>query len=181
MTRFTRARVEQEVQRLVDSRAAHVKTAVQQVEHRTDALVQADEQRTERQVRTLVKALLTEFKPLPIEPTPSLVLAVPAQLEPRAVDASPGQHELRAHDTLKLIDRIEIFVRSGRPGLSMNLDSTLASKVEIERVGAQAVALTVVAQCPPHPETLARLRHALKARGLRIASLSVVRPKAGSS
>jgi hypothetical protein len=78
----------------------------------------------------------------------------------------------RAEAALELIERIEVFVKSQRPALSLSLRGDLDATVEVERTGPREVALRIQGRRgPPPAEDLARLREALEARGLRLRSL----------
>ncbi|HZI13178.1 MAG TPA: hypothetical protein VE153_22545 [Myxococcus sp.] len=78
----------------------------------------------------------------------------------------------RAEAALELIERIEVFVKSQRPALSLSLRGTLDATVELERTGPREVALRLQGRKGPVPvEELARLRDALEARGLRLSAL----------
>ncbi|MCY1014769.1 hypothetical protein [Pyxidicoccus sp. MSG2] len=78
----------------------------------------------------------------------------------------------RAEAALELIERIEVFVKSQRPALSLSLRGALDATVEVERTGPREVALRIQGRRGPLPtEDLARLRDALEARGLRLRSL----------
>lgn len=78
----------------------------------------------------------------------------------------------RAEAALELIERIEVFVKSQRPALSLSLRGALEATVEVERTGPREVALRIQGRRGPLPaEELSRLRDALEARGLRLRSL----------
>ncbi|MCP3142434.1 hypothetical protein [Pyxidicoccus xibeiensis] len=78
----------------------------------------------------------------------------------------------RAEAALELIQRIEVFVKSQRPALSLSLRGGLEATVEVERTGPREVALRIQGHRGPVPtEDVARLRDALEARGLRLRSL----------
>jgi len=78
----------------------------------------------------------------------------------------------RVDAALELIERIEVFVKSQRPALSMSLRGTLDATVEVERTGPREVALRIQGRGAPVPEAaLVRLREALTARGLRLSTL----------
>ncbi|NMO21415.1 hypothetical protein HPC49_45635 [Pyxidicoccus fallax] len=80
----------------------------------------------------------------------------------------------RAEAALELIERIEVFVKSQRPALSLNLRGGLDATVEVERTGPREVALRIQGRHGPLPaEDVARLREGLEARGLRLRSLRV--------
>ncbi|MFP2959257.1 hypothetical protein ACLEPN_15795 [Myxococcus sp. 1LA] len=84
-------------------------------------------------------------------------------------DTSPA---LRAEAALALIERIEVFVKSQRPALSMSLRGHLDATVEVERTGPREVSLRIQGRNRPvAAEELSRLRDALEARGLKLRSL----------
>ncbi|MCP3101235.1 hypothetical protein LZ198_20380 [Myxococcus sp. K15C18031901] len=73
---------------------------------------------------------------------------------------------------LELIERIEVFVKSQRPALSLSLRGSLAATVEVERTGPREVSLRIQGRGAPVPgAALERLREALEARGLRLSTL----------
>ncbi|AEI66497.1 hypothetical protein [Corallococcus macrosporus] len=84
-------------------------------------------------------------------------------------DTSPAP---RAEAALALIERIEVFVKSQRPALSMSLRGHLDATVEVERTGPREVSLRIQGRHRPvAAEDLSRLRDALEARGLKLRSL----------
>ncbi|MEO6119208.1 MAG: hypothetical protein ABIP12_00855, partial [Terriglobales bacterium] len=52
--------------------------------------------------------------------------------------------EGKAAKAIALIERIETFVRSQRPGLALTLNNSLGAHVEIERIGPKEIALKLV-------------------------------------
>lgn len=73
-----------------------------------------------------------------------------------------------------LVERIEAFVRAGRPGLSLTLASGFASEVTVERTGPGEISLRIRARSgPPSASEIARLRAQLAARRLRVRELRV--------
>jgi hypothetical protein len=127
-----------------------------------------------------LKLLLTELEagfaaaPTPASPT----TPPPLPSGPGALTGAPPVSETpqqRAQQAVALIERIERFVKSGRPVLALSLGNSLGARVEIERVGPKAIALKLVGQGgPPPPEAVARIREALTSRGLTVRALSVV-------
>ncbi|MFY2559841.1 hypothetical protein ACN469_19580 [Corallococcus terminator] len=78
----------------------------------------------------------------------------------------------RVDSALELIERIEVFVKSQRPALSLSVRGTLDATVEVERTGPREVMLRIQGHHGPVPtEEVARLRDALEARGLKLRSL----------
>lgn len=92
------------------------------------------------------------------------------------ISQAKAQHEaqLKAASAVQLIEKIEAFVKSQRPGLSLTLDGSIGARVEIERLGPKEVALRVVGKNgPPAPEDIGRIREEMRARGLKVGALSV--------
>lgn len=82
------------------------------------------------------------------------------------------QATTRAEAALALIERIDVFVKSQRPALSMSLRGHLDATVEVERTGPREVALRIQGRRGPvAAEELGRLRDALEARGLKLSAL----------
>jgi hypothetical protein len=80
----------------------------------------------------------------------------------------------RAQAVLDLIDHIDLLVRSHRPTLVFSMNSAFAARVEVEKTGPNEVALKIQGwRGPPPPEEISRIRDTLRARGLRLSSLSV--------
>lgn len=86
----------------------------------------------------------------------------------------------RIERTLALVERIERFVRSGRPSLALTLRGGIRGHLVVERVGPGAVSLRLSSPRPPSASELGDLRHALEARGLSVRSLEA-RPRVGES
>lgn len=94
------------------------------------------------------------------------------QGSPGAASVEEVSPASRAEAALELIERIEVFVKSQRPALSLSLRGGLDATVEVERTGPREVALRIQGRRGPLPsEDVARLRDALEARGLRLRSL----------
>ena len=84
------------------------------------------------------------------------------------------QRELKAKATVALVERIETFVKSQRPGLALTVGGGLDARVEVERTGRNEVALRISGtKGPPSPEDLTRIRDEMQARGLRLSSIHV--------
>jgi hypothetical protein len=89
----------------------------------------------------------------------------------QAASADAPAPEARAQAALELIEKIEVFVKSQRPALAMDLGGALNATVEVERTGAREVALRIQGRRGPLPqEELARIREALTARGLKLSA-----------
>lgn len=92
----------------------------------------------------------------------------------QAAATMKDEAKVKAASAVELIEKIEAFVKSQRPGLALTLDSSLGVRVEIERLGPKEVALRVVgANGPPAPEDIGRIREEMRARGLKVGALSV--------
>lgn len=88
--------------------------------------------------------------------------------------ASRGAAPSTSHveSAVEVIERIEVFVKSQRPAMSMSVRGTLNATVEVERTGPREVVLRIQGRTGPVPtEDVARLRDALEARGLRLRAL----------
>ncbi|MBZ4415979.1 hypothetical protein [Myxococcus sp. RHSTA-1-4] len=162
---------------------------------RSEASTQVQE-RTEQRVTELIARELS--RDLRAPPPPPLEARPP----PGATSPEPGRHGMdappqesravasvaaggasasgagepgpgaRTEAALELIERIEVFVKSQRPALSLSLRGGLDATVEVERTGPREVALRIQGRNGPLPsEDLARLREGLEARGLRLRSL----------
>ncbi len=167
-----RARVhaETEAQRLGTVRSEHAQTA----EALTLARAQRREASVDRAEARIIDFITRELAqdPLPraVEPAPGHALQ-PAPASPPKAEAAP---EAKAAQAVALIEKIERFVRSQRPGLALTLNNSLGAHVEIERIGPKEIALRLVGhRGPPSAEAVSRIREALRARGLRVAALSV--------
>ncbi|AGC44825.1 hypothetical protein MYSTI_03514 [Myxococcus stipitatus DSM 14675] len=88
--------------------------------------------------------------------------------------SGPSRTEAPSHaeSAVELIERIEVFVKSQRPAMSLSVRGTLNATVEVERTGPREVVLRIQGRTGPVPtEDVARLRDALEARGLRLRAL----------
>ncbi len=77
----------------------------------------------------------------------------------------------RVERALALVERIEQFVRSGRPSLALTLRGRLPGQLELQRVAPGAIAIRLSSSRPPSARELGDLRQALEARGLSVRSL----------
>ncbi len=172
---LARARVhaDSEAQRLGAVRSEHTHTAhsLQQVRaEKTEAVLERGEARV---LELIVKELQVDAPPanrqlsdvLPQQPIAA------SNAAPPKVEATP---EAKAAQAVALIEKIERFVKSQRPGLALTLNNSLGAHVEIERIGPKEIALKLVGKNgPPTPEAVSRIREELRARGLRVGALSV--------
>ena len=83
--------------------------------------------------------------------------------------------EGRIERALALVERIERFVRSGRPSLALTLRGAFPGQLEVERVAPNAVSLRLSSPRPPSTSELGDLRQALETRGLSVRSLEARR------
>jgi hypothetical protein len=96
--------------------------------------------------------------------------AAPAAGRPEPAVADRG----RAQAAVALVRKIETFLRSERPALTLEVAGALDAKVEVARTGHREVALQISGnRRPPPPEELERLRRELGARGLKLSALRV--------
>jgi hypothetical protein len=125
----------------------------------------------ERILELIVRELGSEP---PRQAPAALPAPVPALAATGGEGPTPASGRSRAAQAAALIERVETFLRSGRQGLALTLDNALAARVEVERVGPREVAVKLVGRDgPPSPEAVSRVREQLRARGLRVAALSV--------
>lgn len=114
-----------------------------------------------------------EREPAPVTPareTPGMEGQGPRA----AVSAPPENAPVALHSALELVEKIEAFVRSQRPGLALTLQGALEGRVEIERVGPNEVAivLTTKSRSGELPlNQMSRVRDELLARGLKVTQL----------
>jgi hypothetical protein len=169
-----------EAQRLGTVRGEASAQAQERTEHRLGDLIARELSREPRAVPPLPSS---EGRPPGPDMGRSLAGTEPPAPEPRGAAALTGGAgaasaggeavpAVRAEAALELIERIEVFVKSQRPALSLSLRGTLDATVELERTGPREVALRIQGHKGPVPvEDLARLRDALEARGLRLCAL----------
>lgn len=152
-------------------RLGQVRTEAHTVhEHRVDARV----------LDLIVKELCVEVATEGSKPATNVAagalstLGVHPETVPAKADAgqpAPGQ---KAKAAAALVERIETFVKSNRPALAVSLSGAINARVEVERTGPGEVSLRVQGtKGPPHAEDLARIREAIRERGLKLTSLSV--------
>ena len=89
--------------------------------------------------------------------------------------ASPPAAEGRVERALALVERIERFVRSGRPSLALTLRGDIPGHLEVQRVAPGAIALRLSSARAPSTAELGALRQALEARGLEVRTLEARR------
>ena len=178
-----RQRVEAESVRLQTVRSAVVEKATQLVEQRAANEVVVEE-RVALQVTELIREdLMAAFADekvigvMPEAPVARVELSPPPIRSGVGAQGAPAvaySAQERTQQAMALIERIEVFVKSGRPALALTLNNSLGARVEIERLGHREIALKLISERGlPTPETLSTLREELKARGLKVAALSV--------
>lgn len=104
-------------------------------------------------------------------PEPGASVPGPTDRVAPAAGIAPASPEDRVERALALVERIERFVRSGRPSLALTLRGQLPGRLEIERVAPGAVSLRLSSRRAPSERVLREIRHALEARGLSVRSL----------
>ena len=173
----TRQAMHTEAQRLGTVRSEASTQAQERTEHRLTDLIKRELAReappTEARTASVTAAPDTGRRAADA-PTPEAKVAGVAEATGGGGTASteavtPSTH---ADAALELIERIEVFVKSQRPALSLSLRGSLDATVEVERTGPREVALRLQGRRGPIPTgELTRLRDALEARGLRLRSL----------
>jgi hypothetical protein len=166
---LTRARTAAHVEA---ERLTHVRAETQQ---HAQAATQsrADQQETlrEKTVDRILEIIAREFSPEGTPPGAPALQPQPAVTPPVHAEVS---NETQAAQAVALIERIEVFVKSQRPGLALTLNNSLGAHVEIERIGPKEIALKIVGhRGPPSAEAVGRIRDELRARGLKVGALSV--------
>lgn len=179
-----RAGAAQEAHQLATVRGAHV------THERTQAAVRAAlHANAEEKVQARAIDLITQELERPLPTVAPTAAATPSTIAPQSPTLAPpppptgagptGSVERRevragAAQAVALIEKIEVYVKAGRPAMALGLHGSLGARVEIERVGRGQVALRLLgAKTPPTRETLKQLRAELAARGLEVRSLSV--------
>ena len=121
----SRVHVDAEATRLGTVRSDHSRAANSMTQARTERGEQLDE----KQHAKLADALTQEFakESPPVMPAPKLE-NVQLGSAPVKVEAPP---ETKAAQASALIEKIEHFVRSNRPGLSLTLNNSLGARVEL--------------------------------------------------
>lgn len=170
-----RVHADGEAHRLGDVRSAHTQTAHSLQQVRTELTETALERGDAKLLEVITRELTADLTPAnhaaPLDVLPQQpIAATQGQPQPK-VDAPP---EARAAQAVALIEKIERFVKSQRPGLALTLNNSLGARVEIERIGPKEIALKLVGMNgPPTAEAVSRIREELRARGLKVGALSV--------
>src|SRR6185295_15450625 len=121
-----------ELQRARVEHAAHVHELAD-VNRHTAETHRSHEPPSSRGVRERLAQAL-EQSPIPQPPAPT------------AHAAEPGDekaHPSRVESAMKLVERIEVFLRSGRPQLELSAGGAFQAEVLLERTGPREVAVTV--------------------------------------
>lgn len=169
-----------EAHRLLDVRGEAQRTQREQVHHRVGELI-ARELAREPPTRTPPRPSPpdTTLPPsgAPVSPEPSGAVPGPQGTASPAPIIAPGPQapapEARVQATLALIEKLELFVKSQRPALALQLGGDWNARVEVERTGVGEVALRIQGQRGPlASQDLTRLREALVARGLKLSAFS---------
>ena len=170
--------IDTEVARLTQTREAHSRTVFDAIDDRTAGLAELehDHPQSPEAVAHLLTELVGEFSQVDV--VHALPRVANSNSHPSGirlgVQTDAALNEMRALNALRLIEKIDLFVKSQRPTLALTLNNTLAAKVEVERVGPREVALTVRGwNGPPSPESVTHIREEMEARGLKISALSV--------
>ena len=121
-----------------------------------------------RTARERLARALAEERERPPVPLAALAPPPPSETE-NAPLPTP-----RVQGALQLVERIEVFLRYGRPQLALSVGGLLRAEVLLERTGPLEVAVTIRGRNgPPPPHELARIREGLRHRGLRLSSLAI--------
>ena len=165
-----RTQANSEAQRLGTVRSEAHELAKASTEVRSEG-TQAGQERAEARV---IDFILREFNPEPGAQRIPQADASIHHLHPMAAPKIEAAPEAKAAQAVALIERIELFVKSQRPGLALTLNNSLGAHVEIERIGPKEIALKLVGhRGPPTAEAVSRIREELRARGLKVGALSV--------
>jgi hypothetical protein len=171
-----RASSHAEAKRLGDVRTDGVQKSEQRVHARSTTVSQQHEKLDERAVQLIGAELKNSFENDPPSkvPAPAMVVSQPPPISQAPVKTPEVPPSVKAEQAVALIEKIEIFVKSQRPTLSITLNNSLGARVEIEKVGPREVSLKLVGhKTPPGPEVLARIQREMKTRGLKIAQMTV--------
>ena len=90
----------------------------------------------------------------------------------RRAEAGSAARVARA---LALVERVEHFVRSGRPSLALTLRGGLTGRMELQRVAPGTISIRLASSQLPPASELDALRQALEARGLSVRALETRR------
>lgn len=173
----TRQAMHAESSRLGNVRGEAQTASQERTEHRLTDLLSRELSREPRASTAPSSSIGTEPSAAPPEPHRSSKALEGIGIEGRScatggATRSEAPPTSRADSALEVIERIEVFVKSQRPALSLSVRGTLDATVEVERTGPREVRLHIQGHHGPVPtEQVTRLRDALEARGLKLHSL----------
>ncbi|WP_426751436.1 hypothetical protein [Myxococcus sp. Y35] len=170
-----------EVQRLGTVRSEAQLQGQERTEHRLQELIARELSRDCRAAAPAPPDTRATPVPLPVDTQRSMpestgregALAAAGRASGGSSAAAESVHAAtRAEAAMALIERIDVFVKSQRPALSMSVRGHLDATVEVERIGPREVSLRIQGRRGPlAEEDLHRLRDALEARGLKLRAL----------
>lgn len=170
----SRAQADGEAVRLGAVRGDHAKHAESLSSVRAERTEAQVDRATERLIDFITKELSQDPMPASTPVASGGVATVGDKGGQEQVASVDAPAESKAEQAVALIEKIETFVKSARPGLSLTLNNSLGAQVEIERIGPREIALKLVGQRgPPSAEAVSRIREELLARGLKVGALSV--------
>jgi hypothetical protein len=170
---LNRLRITAEADRLSEVRAQHAEVAQTRTLHRSEQLEGVSDKLNDRVVDLIANELVTSMTPPPAQAEANNVVPINAYAAGAQQERS-ADPKTRSEQATALIEKIETFVKSQRPALALTLNNSLGLKVEIERLGPKEVALRLVGhRGPPTPDTVARIREEITARGLKVGALSI--------
>ena len=105
----------------------------------------------------------------------------PASALASSAGVAPAAPEDRVERALALVERIERFIRSGRPSLALTLRGRPRGRLEIERVAPGTIDLRLSTRLGSSKRALEEIRHALEARGLSVRNLETSRATASAA
>ncbi len=173
-----RQNLHSEAHRLKDVRGESLQVNRERVEQRVAELVTRELAR-EPHLEAAPRAPTPRPPPEPAPALPSGEALCPVG-EPRGGAQAGGatstagarESDTRAQVALALIEKIDVFMKSQRPALSLRLGGALEATVEVERTGSREVALRIQGhRGPVAPGQLEHIREALASRGLRLSRL----------
>jgi len=95
-------------------------------------------------------------------------------VEAATPESTSNANEAKREAVQAVVEKIETFVRANRPGLTLSLNGTFATQVQLEKTGPGQVAVRLQGRNgPPRPEDLSLLREQLHARGIKLSALSI--------
>lgn len=176
--------------KLGEARTQATHQVQQRVQHRAEGL-EANQERQQQRVLELIRCELSRDAPqearrdpsplpdarvLPERGGPPRDPAADSQVSgagaaSSAVGGKSESPKVEAAAAIELVQRVELFLRSARPAMALQLDGALA-RVELERTGKNQVALSIQGRAgPPSADELARIREELRARGIEVTAL----------